>query len=103
MHDAGTAVEEGELSMQKERDMVSGQELDKLGAGLLQDILQALGMKLRRHRMATVLALKEHNGQQMVYPPSCSSGRHKKTNEGMTRQQKTMKQRPVISFSHQSA
>ena len=87
MHGASTVAGEGELNMQKERDMVSGQELDKLGAGLLQDILQALG-KLRRQRMPTVLALKEHNGQQMFYPPSCSSGRQKKTNEAMTSEQK---------------
>lgn len=51
---------EAALSMQKERDMVHDQELDKLGAGLLQDILQARGMKLRRPHMPTVL------------PPSCS-------------------------------
>lgn len=73
---------EAELSMQTERDMVR----DKLGVGLLQDILLVLG-KLRRQRMATVLALKEHTGHQF-YPPSCSSGRHKTINEGKTHQQK---------------
>jgi hypothetical protein len=61
--------------------------LDKLGVGLVQDMLKVLGMKLRRQHMATVLALKEHTGHQF-YPPSCSSGRHKKTNEGMINQQK---------------
>jgi hypothetical protein len=52
-------------------------------------MLKVLGMKLRRQHMATatVLALKEHTGHQF-YPPSCSSGKHKKTNEGMTNQQK---------------
>jgi hypothetical protein len=74
---------EAELSMQTERDMVQ----DKLGVGVvLQDILLVLG-KLRRQRMATVLALKEHTGHQF-YPPSCSSGRHKTINEGKTHQQK---------------
>lgn len=68
---AGMVAGEAEWSMQKERGMVHGQELDKLGAGVLQDILLVLG-KLRRQRMATVLALKEHTGHQF-YPPSCSS------------------------------
>jgi hypothetical protein len=58
---------EAELSMQMERDMV----LDKLGVGVLQDILLVLG-KLKRQRMPTVLALREHTGHQF-YPPSCSS------------------------------
>jgi hypothetical protein len=73
---------EAELSMQMERDMV----LDKLGVGVLQDILLVLG-KLKRQRMPTVLALREHTGHQF-YPPSCSSGRHKTINEGKTHQQK---------------
>jgi hypothetical protein len=68
--------------MQMERDMV----LDKLGVGVLQDILLVLG-KLKRQRMPTVLALREHTGHQF-YPPSCSSGKHKTINEGKTHQQK---------------
>jgi len=65
MRGAGMVAGEAEWSMQKEQDMVHGQESDKLGAGVLQDILLALGMKLRRQR-------KEHIGHQF-YPPSCSS------------------------------
>lgn len=73
MPGAGMAAEQVELSMQKERDRVRGRELDKLGAvGVLQHMLKALGMKLRRHRMAMVLASKEHTGQKF-YLPSCSS------------------------------
>lgn len=55
MPGAGMAAEEVGLSMQKEQDMVRGQEQDKLGvAVVLQDMLKELGMKLRRHRMGTV-------------------------------------------------
>jgi hypothetical protein len=72
MRGAGMVAGQAEWCMQKERDMVHGQELDKLGAGLLKDILQAMGMKMRRKCMPMVLALKEHNGHQF-YPPSCSS------------------------------
>lgn len=55
MPGAGTAAEEVGLSMQKEQDMVHGQELHKLGAVVvLQHMLKELGMKLRRHRMGTV-------------------------------------------------
>lgn len=45
MRGAGMVAGEVEWSMQKEQDMVHGQELGKLGTGELQDILQALGMK----------------------------------------------------------
>jgi hypothetical protein len=67
--------------MHKELDMVHGQGSDKLGAGVLPDMLKVMGMKPNRQRMATVVALKEHND-----PPSCSAGRHKKADEAMTHQ-----------------
>lgn len=89
MPGGGMAAEEAELCTQKERDMVHGQELDKLGAAVvLRHMLKVLGMKLRRHRMATVLPQKERIGQQFDLP-SCSSGIHnKKNNEAMEHQQK---------------
>lgn len=76
MHGVGMVAGEVEMRMRKEWDMVHGQELDKLGAGVQQDMLSALGMTVRRQHMARVLALEEQNGQRMrqhFYQPSCSS------------------------------
>jgi hypothetical protein len=55
--------------MHKELDMAHGQGSDKLCVGVLPDMLKVMGVnKPKRQRMATVVALEEHNG-----PPSCSA------------------------------